>query len=129
MPVGVCSSDDHCQILEFWFVQIVFFQEGIKTAEFPVVSEFNAMNIVWYSVELLSFIDDIVRWNENELRFFVEKPGDQPWTCHAIYFGRSRVIQRIIFEGDQLPVSDAEPVLLVVRSQRLSIDCCFDSSG
>jgi hypothetical protein len=34
----------------------------------------------------LSFFDDLIRRDENELGFGIDESGNQPWTCHAIYF-------------------------------------------
>src|SRR5205823_14769140 len=105
-------------------------QKCIKTAELSVVREFDAVNIVSCRIKLLSFFDDLIRRDENELGFGIDESGDQPWTCHAIYFRAfTSNPTHSFFEGDQLPTSEAEPVLLVVRSQRLSIDGCFDPLG
>ena len=39
-----------------------------------------------YRLKLFSFFDDLGWRDENEFRFRIDKPGDQPWTCHAIDF-------------------------------------------
>lgn len=83
------------------------------------------MNVVSYRIKLSSFFDDLGWRDKNEFRFRINKPGDQPWTCHSIYFWAftSNPTHRVFVsfgDGD---------LLSLVCCQRLRVDSRFDPFG
>ena len=78
-----------------------------------------------YRLKLFSFFDDLGWRDENEFRFRIDKPGDQPWTGHSIYFWAftSNPAHRVFVSFG------AGDLLSLACCQRLRVDSCFDPFG
>src|SRR6266849_8186863 len=66
-------------------VELVFVQERNKGTMVTVMPQLHVGNVVWNSLLALGDLHDLAGGDEEEHRFAIDEPVNQPWTCDAVH--------------------------------------------
>src|SRR5947209_6827236 len=77
-PVSVRAPHDPRELVECRLPQLVLLEKSIEAAEWTIVGQLDALDVVGNGAGLPGDAWYLGRWNEEELRLAVDEASDQP---------------------------------------------------